>query len=299
MRSWLFVPGDSRKKLDKALRSGADALILDLEDSVAAASKGMARRTVLAFLQEQHGATERPRLYVRINALGTPLADGDLDVVMTGAPDGIVLPKANGGADVSLLAARLSLREALHGADDGSTKILALATESAAAVFALGSYKGASPRLAALTWGAEDLSADTGALAARVDGGWTEPFRMVRSLTLFGAAAAGVPAIDSVYVDFHDLPGLKAECADALRDGFSGKLAIHPEQVEIINDAFAPRPEAIARAREIVAAFAAAGGAGVTSLEGKMLDRPHLVAAERLIEQVDVAAAMPEPPTPS
>jgi len=285
MRSLLFVPGDSPEKLDKALRSGADALILDLEDSVATANKGAARRTALAFLQEQRATTARPLLYVRINALSTPLADGDLDVVMTGAPDGVVLPKAAGGVDVSLLAARLSLREALHDIADGATRVLPIATESAAAIFGLGSYKGASARLAGLTWGAEDLAADTGALATRVDGEWTEPVRVARSLALFGAAAAGVPAIDTVHTDFRDLDGLKRECTAAARDGFSGKLAIHPDQVEIINDAFTPTMAAIARAERIVAAFAAASQAGVTSLDGEMLDRPHLIAAERLLER--------------
>lgn len=285
MRSLLFVPGDSPAKLEKALRAGADTLILDLEDSVASANKTAARRTSLAFLQEHRADTSRPLLYVRINALSTPLADGDLDVVMTGAPDGIMLPKALGGADISLLAARLSLREALHGIDDGHTRIIALATESAAAIFGLGSYTGASARLAGLTWGAEDLSADTGASATRVEGEWSEPVRLVRSLALFGAAAAGVPAIDTVYTDFSDLDGLQRECADAARDGFSAKLAIHPDQVPVINDAFTPSPGAIARAEEIVAAFAAAGNAGVIALDGKMLDRPHLAAAERLLRR--------------
>jgi citrate lyase subunit beta/citryl-CoA lyase len=217
---------------------------------------------------------------------------------MTGRPDGIMLPKALGGTDVSLLAARLSLREALHGIVDGDTKIIALATESAAAIFSLGTYKGASARFAGLTWGAEDLAADTGAIATRIDGGWTEPVRIVRSLALFGAAAAGVPAIDTVYTDFHDLDGLTQESAAAARDGFSGKLAIHPDQVAVINDAFTPTPEAIARAERIVAAFAEAGAAGVIALDGKMLDRPHLTAAERLLKRVAALAAKSSPSAP-
>jgi citrate lyase subunit beta/citryl-CoA lyase len=285
MRSFLFVPGDSPEKMDKATRSVADALIIDLEDSVAAHQKGIARRSALAFLQEQRNAVARPAIYVRINALSTPLADGDLDIVMTGGPEGIVLPKAAAGADVSLLAARLSLREALHGIDDGVTKIIAIATESAAAIFGLGTYQSASPRLAGLSWGAEDLAADTGASATRIDGSWTEPVRMVRSLALFGAAAAGVPAIDTVYTDFRDLDGLRRECADAIRDGFSAKLAIHPDQVEIINSTFTPSADAIAGAERIVAAFAESGNSGVTSLDGKMLDRPHLTAAMRVLER--------------
>jgi citrate lyase subunit beta/citryl-CoA lyase len=302
MRSLLFVPGDSSEKLDKAFRSGADLLILDLEDSVAAGEKEAARRMVLDFLREHRSAAGRPRIYVRINALPTAFSEGDLDVVMTGAPDGIVLPKSTGGADVKLLAARLSVREALHDIEDGRTKILPITTESAGAIFGLGTYRDASPRLAGLTWGVEDLFAETGALQSRVDGEWTEPVRVVRSLALFGAASAGIPAIDTVYTDFRDVEGLKRECAAAVRDGFSGKLAIHPDQIEFINEAFTPSPEALARAENIVAAFAEAGGAGVTSLDGRMLDRPHLIAAERLLERAGRQArpndeAMPPPAT--
>lgn len=299
MRSLLFVPGDSPEKLEKAFRSGADALILDLEDSVAAESKAAARRTVLTILQEHVGSQPpRPLLYVRINPLSTPLADGDLDVVMTGSPDGIVLPKSTDGADVALLAARLALREAMHGIEDGATRILPIATESAAAIFGLGTYKGASARLVGLTWGAEDLGTDIGAYQTRVDGEWTEPARIARSFALFGAAAAGVLAIDTVHTDFRDLDGLKRECAAAARDGFSGKLAIHPDQVAVINEAFTPTADAIARAEKIVAAFAEAGQAGVTSIDGKMLDRPHLVAAERLLQRTGRAAAAAEPTLP-
>jgi citrate lyase subunit beta / citryl-CoA lyase len=283
VRSFLFVPGDSKEKLEKAYRSGADALILDLEDSVSPAGKETARRTSLAFLQERRRESARPRLYVRINALSTSLADGDLDVVMTGAPDGIVLPKATAGNDVALLDARIAVREALHGIVDGGTQIIAIATESAAAIFGLGTYAGASSRLAGLAWGAEDLAADTGARSTRADAAWTEPNRLVRNLALFGAAAAGVAAIDTVYTDFRDIEGLTNECSAAARDGFTGKLAIHPDQVEVINSAFAPSAESVERAEQIVAAFAEAGDAGVIALDGKMLDRPHLKAAERII----------------
>ncbi len=179
------------------------------------------------------------------------------------------------------------MREALHGVEDGATRILVLATETAASLFTLGTYRGASARLAGLTWGAEDLSAETGALETRAGGEWTEPFRVVRSLALFAAAAAGVPAIDAVHADFRDLEGLRRECATAKRDGFSGKLAIHPDQVEPINEAFTPPAEALARAEAIVAAFDAAGDVGVISLDGKMLDLPHLKAAKRLLAQAD------------
>ena len=301
MRSLLFVPGDSKEKLEKAYRSGADALILDLEDSVAASGKEAARRTTLAFLKDHRGQSSRPLLYVRINALSTPLADGDLDVVMTGSPDGIVLPKAVSGSDVALLDARIAVREALHGIADGATRIIAIATESAASIFGLGSYAGASPRLTGVAWGAEDLAADTGARATRADAAWTEPNQMVRNLALFGAAAAGVAAIDTVYTDFRDLEGLGNECSAAVRDGFSAKLAIHPDQVDVINSAFTPSAEAVERAEQIVAAFAEAGDAGVIAFDGKMLDRPHLKSAERIIARAkaDGSTVRPTPSTPS
>jgi citrate lyase subunit beta/citryl-CoA lyase len=283
MRSLLFVPADSPRKLDKALSSGADALILDLEDSVAASAKGGARRSALAFLKEANGVSGRPRLYVRINGFDTGLSEGDLDIVMTGAPDGIVLPKAGGGADVALLASRLAVREALHGLDDGGTRIVGIATENAAAIFGAGTYAGSSPRLIGLAWGAEDLAADIGALATRDGGDWTEPFRLARNLCLFGAAAAGVAAIDTVYTAFRDLDGLTRECTAAARDGFTAKLAVHPAQVPVINAAFTPSAESIAHAERVVAAFADTAGRGVTSLDGAMLDQPHLKAAQRLL----------------
>ncbi len=284
MRSLLFVPGDSERKLEKASRFGADVLILDLEDSVAAANKEAARRSVLAFLRNSRDEPDRPQVFVRVNALRTGLNAGDLDIVMTGAPNGIVLPKAAGGADVALLHARLSVREALHGISDGATRILAIATETSAAIFGLGTYRECSPRLAGLAWGAEDLSADIGALSVREGGEWTKPFELVRSLCLFGAAASGAAAIDTVYTDFRDLDGLRRECEIAARDGFSGKLAIHPDQVRIINEAFSPRPEAIAHAERVAAAFGE--GEGVATLDGQMIDRPHLSAAARLLARV-------------
>jgi citrate lyase subunit beta / citryl-CoA lyase len=207
-----------------------------------------------------------------------------------------VLPKAGGGGDLALLDSRLAVREALHGLPDGNTRILAIATETAAAMFALGSYSGASPRLAGLAWGGEDLSADIGALATRSEGEWTEPFRLARNLCLFAAAAAGVSAIDTVYTDFRDLDGLKRECEAAARDGFSGKLAVHPAQVPVINAAFTPDAGSVERAGRIVAAFAQSHGLGVTSLDGMMLDRPHLRAAERLLARAGRDASAAEPP---
>lgn len=281
MRSWLFVPGDSERKLNRALRYETDALILDLEDSVAVESKEEARRNVLAFLQYHRLVAERPALYVRVNGLGTGHDERDLDVVMAGAPDGIVLPKAAGGGDVALLHARLSVQEALHGVADGTTRILPIATETARSVFNLGTYAGASTRLAGLAWGAEDLSADVGALASRDDDTWTEPYRVVRSLCLFAAATADTPAIDTVCTNLRDFEALQRECGQAARDGFSGKLAIHPDQLAAINDAFTPSDEEVAAAQRVVDAFET--NEGVVTLDGRMLDRPHLTAAQRLL----------------
>lgn len=284
MRSWLFAPGDDPKKLAKAYGTGADIVIVDLEDSVTATAKVAAHRCALAFLQERTQNRSGPRLFVRINALQSGLADADLDVVMTGAPDGIILPKSVGGADITALDAKIAVREALHDLTDGSTAIAAIATESAAAMFGLGTYAGASPRLAALTWGGEDLATDIGATSSKDEGGrWTGPFQLARNLCLFGSAAAGLAAIDTVYTDFRDETGLAAECRAAARDGFAGKLAIHPAQVPIINAAFTPSPEALAHATRVIDAFAAAGDAGVVGLDGQMLDRPHLKAAQNLL----------------
>jgi len=284
MRSLLFVPGDDERKLAKALECGADALILDLEDSVAADAKAQARRTTLDFLQSARRQAKRPKLYVRINALDSGLSDSDLDTVMTAGPDGIVLPKSQSGADVTLLDARIAVREALHDLEDGRTRIIAIATETAAAIFGLGSYAGSCRRLAGLTWGGEDLAAAIGASRNKnASGNWTDPFVLARNLCLFGAVAADVQPIDTVYTDFRDQDGLRREADAAARDGFTGKLAIHPAQIPVINEAFTPSPEAIEEARRVVAAFGAAGDAGVVGLDGKMLDRPHLTAAERTL----------------
>jgi citrate lyase subunit beta/citryl-CoA lyase len=284
MRSWLFAPGDDEKKLTKAYDCSADIVILDLEDSVAATAKAGARRTTLAFLQETAQDASGPRRYVRINAFATGLADADLDTIMTGAPDGIMLPKATCGADISMLDAKIAVREALHDLTDGSTQIAAIATETAAAIFGLGTYAGASQRLAALTWGGEDLATDIGAASNKDDAGeWTAPFQLARNLCLFGSVAAGLPAIDTVFTNFRDEAGLAAECRAAARDGFAGKLAIHPAQVPSINAAFTPSAEALARAARIVEAFTEAGDAGVVGLDGEMLDQPHLKAAQNLL----------------
>jgi citrate lyase subunit beta/citryl-CoA lyase len=286
MRSLLFVPGDSPKKLEKALTSGADVLLIDLEDSVGLAAKDEARRATAAFLSKHRGETGRPRFYVRVNGLSTGLIDADLDGVIGSAPDGIVLPKTVGGVDVAHLGAKLAVREAEFGLDDSTTRILAIATENAASVFALGTFAGASHRLMGITWGGEDLSADVGAEANRSeDGAYTDPYRLARSLTLFGAAAAGVDAVDSVFTNFRDVEGLEIECRAARRDGFVAKMAIHPAQIPVINAAFTPSPEAIGRAQAVIEAFKANPGAGVVGVNGEMLDRPHLLRAERLLKR--------------
>jgi citrate lyase subunit beta/citryl-CoA lyase len=221
---------------------------------------------------------------VRVNGLQTGLIDADLDAVVPAKPDAIMLPKAEGGAAVVHADAKLAVREAVSGLPDGHIKILALATETAASLFLTGTFAGASARLSGLTWGAEDLSAELGAQANRdKDGRFLEPYRLARVLCLAGASAAGVPALDTVYVDFRDHAGFRRECEEAARDGFTGKLAIHPAQVPVINEVFTPSPEALAQARGIVDAFAANPGAGVVSIGGVMYDRPHLARAQRLL----------------
>ena len=290
MRSLLFVPGDSPKKLDKSMTVGADALILDLEDSVAPDRKNEAREITLAFLKETGAQANRPRLVVRVNAIATGLTDADLDAVVAGRPDAILLPKAEGGASIVHLDAKLTAREAIHGVDDGAIDILALTTETAKALFVAGTYGGVSRRLTSLTWGAEDLSAELGGETNRAaDGSWLDPYRLARSLCLAAASAAQVQAIDTVYVDFRNDDGLRREAEEARRDGFTGKLAIHPGQVVAINDVFTPSAEAIAHARAVIAAFAAQPGAGVVGIGGVMYDQPHLKRAERLLARAKAA----------
>jgi citrate lyase subunit beta/citryl-CoA lyase len=284
MRSLLFVPGDSPRKLAKGLESAADALILDLEDSVAAGRKAEARTTSLAFLKEAGAEASRPHLLVRVNSLDSGLTDADLDAVVAGRPDAILLPKAEGGPSVMQLDAKLAAREAAAGLPNGAIGIMAIATETAAALFVAGTYAGASPRLSALTWGAEDLSADIGAETNRdADGNFTGPFRLARSLCVAAAAAAKVAALDTVFVDFRNADGLRREAEEARRDGFVGKLAIHPGQVATINEVFTPSSAQIAKAEAVIAAFAAAPGVGVVGIDGVMYDRPHLERAMRLL----------------
>ena len=286
MRSLLFVPADSPKKLDKGMTSGADALIVDLEDSIASEGKVRARQSAAAFLKEVSAVAARPYLVVRINSLQTGLADDDLDAVAPARPDAIMLPKAEGGASVVHADAKLAVREAQSGLPDGHIKIVPIATETAAALFLAGTFAGVSARLSALTWGAEDLSAELGAETNRgADGRYLDPYRLARSLCIAGAAAARVPAIDTVYIDFRDDEGFRRDCEAARRDGFTARMAIHPAQVPIINEVFTPTAEAIAQAKIIVDAFAANPGAGTLAIAGVMADQPHLLRAKRVLER--------------
>lgn len=278
-RSFLFVPADSERKLEKAGSVGADALILDLEDAVAADARPAARKLAVEYLQDAKD------VWVRINPIDTDDAQADLEAVVPGAPAGIVLPKPRSAAATVLLADRIGELEEEHGLEQGSTRIMALCTEHPEALFTLDSYIGATPRLEALSWGAEDLAAATGAVANRDDdGNWLPRFEMARSLCLFAAAAAEVAAVDTVYTDFRDLEGLLRYASQARRDGFSGMLAIHPAQVEVINAAFEPTAEELERAARIIRLFDENPGAGTVGLDGKMIDRPHLVQARRLLQ---------------
>jgi citrate lyase subunit beta/citryl-CoA lyase len=284
MRSLLFVPADGGSKLDKAMASGADAVIVDLEDSIAPDRKELARKAALDFLKSAGGKIDRPRLLVRINGLDTGLTDADLDAIVAGAPDAVLFPKAEGGASVVHLDAKLTAREAIAGLPEGAIKILAQTVESAAGLFSAGTYRNSSARLIGVTWGPEDLSAELGAEANReADGTLTEPYRLARSFCLFGAAAAKVPAIETIHVDFRNAEVLRRDTELARRDGFSGRLAIHPAQVPVINAVFTATPEQIEKAKAIVAAFAAKPGAGTVGIDGKMYDRPHLERAKRLL----------------
>ena len=268
LRALLFVPGDRPERFAKAAASGADALILDLEDSVVPARKAEARAAVAAYLAQPAAVTR----FVRVNPLDSVFIDDDLAALADARPDGLVLPKAESADDIARLHDRMAL------------PILPVATETPAAVFGLGTYRTATAQLAGLTWGAEDLPAAVGASTAReADGRYTPPYELARSLTLFAAHAAGVPAIETVYPDFRDTDGLAAYAARGRRDGFTGMLAIHPAQVPVINVAFAPSEGELAHARAVVAAFAANPEAGALQLDGKMIDAPHLKAAQRLL----------------
>ncbi|MGE5272114.1 MAG: HpcH/HpaI aldolase/citrate lyase family protein [Thiohalocapsa sp.] len=280
MRSLLFVPADSERKLARGLESGADALILDLEDSVAAANRATARKLAREFLAA-HGP-EHIRRYVRINPLQSGLALDDLSATVGGGPDGILLPKCTPD-DVRTADHYLSAFEAASGAAIGMIRIIAIATETPQAVFALGGYAGVSPRLEAITWGAEDLSACIGGSNKTIDDDYDGPYQLARSLCLLAASAAGVAAIDTIFTDFRDPEGLKAEALAARRSGFSAKMAIHPAQLAVINEAFSTSAAERDWAERVVAAFAAQPDSGTLALDGRMIDRPHLVLARRLL----------------
>ncbi|MFT0878005.1 CoA ester lyase [Rhodopseudomonas sp. G2_2311] len=280
MRSMLFVPGDSPRKFEKASQGAADALIIDLEDSVVAEKKDEARGLTRTMLQAPRS---RQKLYVRVNALDTGRTLGDLAAVMPARPDGIVLPKSRGGDDVRNVALWLDAFEAAAGIESGATRIVVVATETAGSIFGLGSYKDCSPRLAGLMWGAEDLAASLGATENGSGGVFHSPYRLARDLCLMGAAAAEVTAIDTVYTDIDNLAGLEAETRAARRDGFTCKALIHPKHVDIVNAAFAPTEAERSWAEKVIAAFADNPDAGTLRLDGRMLDKPHLRAAQKIL----------------
>ena len=278
LRSLLFVPADSEKKLAKSKSSPADALILDLEDSVAAESRPKARDMVREFLKETH----KQAIWVRINPLGSEDFIRDIEAVTASKPAGYVVPKPDGPQALSVIDAHLITREMLAGLPHGSIKLLPVATETPVAAMSLQDYRSPPPRLAAMTWGAEDLSAALGAATNRDESGeFLLTYKIVRSLCLIAAKAADVPAIETLHADFRDAKGLERAARAAQREGFAGMLAIHPDQAAIINDAFTPSSADVEHAKKVVAAFA--GGAGVASLDGKMLDQPHLKQAKNVL----------------
>lgn len=280
MRSMLFVPGDSPRKFEKASEGKADALILDLEDSVVTGKKAEARKLTLEMLR---GRPRQQLCYVRVNALETGMTLADLAAVMPGAPDGIVLPKSQCGNDVRQVATWLEAFEAAADTKVGSTRIVSVATETAGSIFGLGTYKDCSPRLAGLMWGAEDLSASLGATANASGGVFHSPYRLARDLCLMAAAAARVAPIDTVYTHIANLAGLEQEARAARRDGFSAKALIHPKHVDVVNAAFAPTEAERAWAEKVVAAFASNPNSGALRLDGMMIDKPHLRAATKIL----------------
>ncbi|QVM84678.1 HpcH/HpaI aldolase/citrate lyase family protein [Novosphingobium decolorationis] len=281
MRSWLFAPGDAARKMEKCADSAADIALFDLEDAVTVEQKPTARTLVREFLQGR--GDDHARLWVRINPVDGPFAVEDLAAVMPGRPGGIMLPKARGRGDVELLDHYLTALEAANGIEQGTTKVIALVTEAAEAMFTTGDYRGA-PRLVGMTWGAEDLADALGASTNReADGDYAFTYKLARSLCLIGAASAGVLPIETIHGDFRDLDGLRARAEKVRAEGYRGMLAIHPAQVEIINAAFTPSEHEIAEAQEIVAIFAANPGVGAIGYKGGMLDRPYLARAETVL----------------
>lgn len=284
LRSWLFAPGDSERKMEKATASNADIVIFDLEDAVSEAEKPKARALVTSFLKAN--TQHRSKLWVRINPIQGPHALNDLVAVMPAAPVGIMFPKPRGRADAELLDHYLTAFEAAAGTELGSTKVMLLATEMPESMLAIGSYAGV-PRIVAMSWGAEDLATALGASDNRGDyGGYDFTYELARSLCLVGSAAAGVAAIETIHGDFKDEAGLRKRAAAMRRAGYRGMLAIHPAQVDVINEAFSPSAEELAAAQEIVDLFAANPGVGTIGHKGAMLDRPHLARAKVLLASV-------------
>ncbi|MFC0684906.1 HpcH/HpaI aldolase/citrate lyase family protein [Novosphingobium clariflavum] len=282
-RSWLFAPGDSEKKMTKAMDGEADIVLIDLEDAVAPDAKAAARVMVHDFIAAN--PDQRGRLWVRVNPLDGPHTLADLVAVMPARPGGIMLPKVYGRQDVEVLDRYLEALEVASGIEQGSTPVIVLITETAEAMFHTGDYKGA-PRVVALTWGAEDLADSIGASSNRnADGSYAFTYELARSLTVLGAATAGVTAIETISADFKDLEALKARAEKVRRDGYRGMMAIHPAQVPVINEAFTPTEAEIAEAQEIVDVFAANPGVGAIGWKGGMLDRPYLARAQRLLRQ--------------
>jgi len=283
LRSMLFVPADSERKLDKALHSHADALILDLEDAVTPPRKPLARQAAAAWVQA-HGGALAAQLFVRINPLDSGLALDDLAAVVVPGLAGIMLPKTTSAADVVRLGHGLDVLEAKAGIAHGTVRIVPVATETAPAMLTMASFMGGMPRLAGITWGAEDLSAAIGAISNREEDGQLSPlYQLANSMCLCAAASAGVPAIDTLYADFRDPAGLAAACAQSRRRGFRGRIAIHPDQVDVINDAFTPSAKDREHAQRVIDAFAAKPDAGAVSLDGAMLDMPHLKQARQTL----------------
>lgn len=299
MRSYLFVPGNDEAKIIKAFDTQADAVILDLEDSVAPSDRNKARSITRDALESLTADMRKtgPKVFVRVNPLGDGEAFRDLDSVMPGRPNGIVLPKCRDGENAKKLSEMLVAKESELAITTGTVKLIAIATETARSVFGLGSYGGSTPRLMGLGWGAEDLSADMGALANRdEDGHFLAPYQLVRNLCLIAAHAARVEAIDTVHVNYKDEAGLKRECDAALRDGFTAKMAIHPAQIATINDAFTPFKSDVEKSKALVNAFAEAGNPGVLGIDGEMFDRPHLLRAEKIVARAEAYGMKDDPP---
>lgn len=280
----LFVPADSQKKLDKAINTNADCLFIDLEDSVVDENKQNAREIARQFIKENKQT--KMKLYVRINALNTKWCEDDIKIIMEAKPHGIILPKSQSGMDVSKLDAILRVYEFKNKIEDGKTRIIAIITETALATLQAGQYKDASERLVAMAWGGEDLSVEVGAKEKRKKNGeYNDMLRFARIQTLLGAIAADVQPLDAIYDNIKDQKGLKKECEQAYRDGFKGKMAIHPNQIDIIKNAFTPSKNEIEKAQKIIKEFKKNKNIGVIQIDGKMLDKPHLINAQNIIKQ--------------